>query len=301
MQQHSFQFGSGQHGVLAFAFGLAPDGSPGATNLELARLLKTHVGGRAEGECVAQWEVADALASSYGDVLSPGNVVWPPRIDLTSVRHPRDIARRLLAHVGDLNRPEGFVYSRLDEKAYEHLTQLDTLRSSRLSSTLTVAFNKVLEQRDFCNAYQVSVPQARVPAVASISKGSLGEEKRHLPRPGALLQRGQSRRTNRLILESVFFDELRPAQYLSTSGVCRWVVEAFAHVHHWTLFAHPDHQPRCCEALLRVAQQRGHTIEVVAADCTSAGYDSRSAQSWTRDEATFRAYEQDVATRRRCR
>ncbi len=207
----------------------------------------------------------------------------------------------MLAHADNPRRPDGFVYSRLDDKAYEHLAQLGTLRSSRLSSTLVVAFNKVLEQRDFCDGYQACVPQTRVPPVASISKGTMGEEKRRLPRPGAFLQRGQSRRVNRLILESIFFDELRPAQYLSTSGVCRWVVEAFAHVHHWTLFAHPDHQPRCCEALLRIAEQRGHSIEVVAADCTSAGYDQRSAQSWTRDAETFRAYEQHVAAKRRCR
>lgn len=263
-------------GLLAFARGADADGVPCASDRVIARLLLRDpriIGPKSGAERVVQWEIADVLAGAHGEILPPRSVLWPPTFAISAMRDPDRIARRLLACAGDPSRPEGLVYESLDARAHEHLAQLGTLRSSRLAATLVVAFNKLLDSRQFSVTFRERFAQTRdAPAAPSIPMG-LTEEgcvMRVRPTPPAV-QRGHAMQVNRALLESIFFHELRPARVPADSAICRWVVLQFPHVREWTVFAHPDQQAERAQDLIVAARDAGMAIQVQMADCDQAG------------------------------
>ena len=276
--------GRARRSVLAFSFGLNVDGSPGTPNRQLATILRSRL---EDGniECVlAQWEIADALYELGGITLPADHVAWPGRVSSADVTDPFGIVQRLDASHRE-GSAEAFVIGRIGRKP-------SGLDSARRQGELAKLLNRVTMDPRVSMDFLRQVRER--PSLPALRKGSWTEH-RGWPDPGARgLLAGQARRLNRLILESVFADALAGSRYLSTSELCGWMVSTLSSFEHWTVVAHPNHQPRCREGLRRAAAAADHAPRIDLMDCAEVGYDPRSAQTWTRSRESFRRYEDEL-------
>lgn len=274
--------------ALALSFGLWADGAPGRTNEQLAAVLvKLMAGGLAAERIYAQWEIADVLRAREKP-LPRSHVTWPPRFHAAEIRAPAQLVERLYGARNMPHRPAGYVYCRLTKKARRRLQQyrcgLQPLDEGRIAQDL----NRLLRRADFCRDYLDAVHKRDRPALQHLDRGPAGYERRRLPQRSAArnMGPGQVMRVNRLILESVFADELQRGDYLGTRDVCVQMAAA-PQAQDVVLVAHPDHVYRCFELLQDMAAVAGKEWRIWVADCRGVAYDPRSAQSWTADPASF--------------
>jgi hypothetical protein len=248
------------HAVVAFSFGLTTIGSPGKSNMQLAEVVLVLLRENPALKVCTQWEVADALRE-HGFHGPLHKVVEPPRFQVEDICQPL-VLRDKLFHAGP-NTNERYVRD-----------HLGTFGMTISDESLCEALNTILGDAGFHRDLPTSVelPQWE-------------EEIREAPRQSDRLGKYQAVRVNRLILEAIFPNELRPAPYLSTWGVVRAIPNDLRDKS-LVVVAHPDHAYRC-GALLAAVLKR----DPLYANCRGVGYDAESAQPWTRSRDAFLAYE----------
>lgn len=285
-------------GIIAFSFGLGPDGSPGRSNEQLANVLFQHLGAD-RTHLIVQWEIADAMHHLHAYPLQHRQIAFEPTMGLSTIAQPMDVARRIArASTGRADECAAFIFAELDVETRRQLLRFRTQSHDALSASLVSGFNQLLSKRGFSDRFVSHVPSSERPQVGQLEKPGKGHEVRALPEPkGQVLGRGQLRRINRLVLEAIFGDTLNTqGHYLSTTRVCRQALEMHPEVAVWRVFAHPHHQARCEETLLRVATEMDIAAAAIHANCDDVEYDPSSAQSWTRSEAAYRRYEDALST-----
>lgn len=297
-QKHSEIKKQMSDGIIAFSFGLGPDGSPGRSNEQLANVLFQHLAAD-RTHLVVQWEIADAMHHLHAYPLQHRQIAYEPTIDLNTIAQPVEVARRIArASAGRADECAAFIFAELDVETRRQLLRFRTQSPDALSAALASGFNQLLSKRGLSDRFLSRIPSSERPQVTQLEKPGKGHEVRALPEPaGRVLGRGQLRRINRLVLEAIFGDTLNTRKhYLSTTSVCRQALKMHPQVAVWRVFAHPHHQARCEETLLRVAAEMDIAAAATYADCDDVEYDPASAQSWTRSEAAYRRYEEALST-----
>jgi hypothetical protein len=276
--------------VLAFAFSLSSDGSPGSYNERLARQLHQYLEENQSDDLpliALQWEIADALHHHYPSLVSSLEnqqklfVVEPPRFEASEF-------------------DEGQIGSWFETNLGEAEQALsDCLKLISGSSTLD-RLNKLLESdilyKKFLNIDFENLMRPNL--------GELFTEHREIPLESNYtngLMPYQRVRVNRLIIETIIHDRdiLEAGKYLSTPGVIDALLKYCLTTNHKfeniLLVAHPLHLPRCIKQT-----NDAFTARMLESNITGAlrvddfPWDSSSAQVWCRSLANWQHYESIV-------
>lgn len=246
--------------LLGFAFGLWADGSPGKINERLASLLSQQARRLQSQQTAffigAQWEIADALSIIEPDYTI---VAGPPMVKQSDIIEPEAI-RALLLHSKQLN-----VQQLRKVLQIENDVPLD-------AQSLSTALNEWIKNADLHEtlSHCIDFEDLQRP-----EKRFLGLEKRSIPREGSKLRPYQKQRVNRLVLESIFPEHfLKRGQYLSTSGVSKYIITTIArnHAHHIVIdsiqvFAHPCHVSFCIFNTANAVKATPHIFSQHVTDC----------------------------------
>ncbi|MGK0474097.1 MAG: hypothetical protein ACJAR0_004597 [Candidatus Azotimanducaceae bacterium] len=280
--------------VLAFAFSLLPDGSPGSYNEILARqihrYLEEHQKQSDDPPLVAmQWEIADALMDLYPTLVETLTdqqkffVVEPPRFQATD-------------EDGHKTRLETWLTKNVGQNGRTLTNRLNLNEGSSMLSRL----NNLLDDGDLFKDF----PRIQFDNLVRPDFGEIFTELREIPSASQYpngLRRFQRIRVNRLIIESIVQDRsiVKSGRYLSTPGVIDAVLEycvatdqPFGNV---TIFAHPLHAPRCTRQTndaLMAHNLNGKIIEKTIDE--DFPWDSSGAQTWCQSLANWNQYEARV-------
>jgi hypothetical protein len=279
--------------ILGFAFGMTKTGRPGISNKDIAEVVKDYVNIQKYSDwdkVFIQWEIADALEEHQ---IPQDHIVWPPLFTSDDIQNPDKLIRRLRCRKTPLLQ---HVYDNLPEDVQQAITHWDNSQNESVE-WLVYGLNTLLHK----NKFHINIPdELQLPQL----NHDLAFEVRKLP-PKTIeghdnkLGQGQAIRVNRLILESIFPEELVSGEYLSSMGVLEKVIGKLQclGIQNVIVVAHPDHMYRCYELVQKVASDMHMSLTTYIADCTKVKYDPDSAQSWTRN--TFAFWEYDIISRSR--
>ena len=246
--------------VAGFSFGLTSIGSPGESNRALARVVLALLRYNPGLTLYLQWEIADALREC-GFRSRFETVITPPRFSVADICDIVKVRNRLS------QAADGTV----EYSVREHLP---AFYPSMTAEALCQVLNTALLDRGLHKTIPESI---RLPQIA--------HETRKAPLHSDNVGEYQAIRVNRLILESVFPNELRAGEYLSTWSVVQGIWRSLCD-QTVIVVAHPDHAIRCGVLL----ESKIHRPPLYA-DCRSVPYDDASAQAWTRNRQAFLTYE----------
>jgi hypothetical protein len=276
--------------ILAFAFSLSSDGSPGSYNERLAGQLHQYLEENQSDDLpliALQWEIADALHSHYPSLVSSLDnqqklfVVEPPRFEVSEFDEAQ-IESWFEINLGEADQ-----------------TLADCLTLIGGSSTLA-RLNKFLES-DILYKKFLNID------FGNLVRPNLGEgftEHREIPLESNYtngLKPYQRLRVNRLIIETIIHDRdiLEAGKYLSTPSVIDTLLKHCLTTNHTfeniLLVAHPLHLPRCIkqtnDAFTARKLETNITGQLTGDDFP---WDSSSAQVWCRSLANWQHYESIV-------
>ena len=278
--------------ILAFAFSLLPDGSPGSYNEILARQLNEHIKQSYKQNeklplIALQWEIADALTDQYPHLAETLNtqqklfVIEPPRFRSSEV---------------DEDRIESWLGSNAGKNGQLLLDCLGHIKDGSVLSRL----NKLLDNGNLFKDFQgIKFDNLTRPEL-----GQLFTERRVIPSASQYpngLRRFQRIRVNRLIIESIVHDRgvLKTGRYLSTPGVIDSVLDyrissnqQFSVAH---ITAHPLHSPRCSKQTSDAFMAQSLDIKIMDNRVNEEfPWDSDSAQIWCQSFSNWNRYETAV-------
>jgi hypothetical protein len=288
--------------LVGFSYSLAPDGSPGSYNEQIAQSIRADLQKaiKAGGNpwVGMQWEIYDAIVEydrqdtfKAAPSISNDHVAPPPKL------RPADL------------KPAAFV-ELLDSEATEALLELraellnsgcNLANAARDAYELTARLNTLLGDRRRFSRYRGKL---ELHDLHRTHLGAVGTEKRILPdekgyREG--LREFQAVRVNRLILEALCPDSsvLSPGQYLSTKGVLDLllpqVTRTDTQIKYIFVYGHPQHSPRCWRQTSQSLQDykidvpESHVFDVHAGQ--EWRWDDQTAQVWCRSLGNWRDYE----------
>jgi hypothetical protein len=279
--------------ILAFAFSLLPDGSPGSYNEIIAQQIHERIE-KSKRQSVGlplfalQWEIADALIDLYPLMVKSLRdqqklfVIEPPRFKASEV---------------DENQIESWLETNTGQAGQTLLACLNDTEGSSVLSRL----NKLLDNGSLFKKFS-SIE------FANLKRPDLGElftEYREKPSVSNYLnglRRYQRVRVNRLILESIVHDRniLKSGRYLSTPGVIDSALDFFPaspQLKNIQLLAHPLHLPRCNKQINDAFTARNLDIKITNEVAEQIfPWDDRGAQVWCRSLANWNRYEALVQT-----
>jgi hypothetical protein len=285
--------------LMGFAYSLASDGSPGAYNEELARIIKEDIealrSAGAQPWFGMQWEICDALLK-----LAPHNnvpdshVAAPPPFnseDITNADAMVELLRKCPTKATEILWKElekdlnsvGYTAAQIEtnnlgEKESAHKKREITLDRAGLNAAkLALYLNRILQWKDFFkNFYEdegaSTVCRVELHDLYQTSLGSVGVENRTMPLKDADLGYFQTRRVNRLIIEAIFPHEgiLERMPYLSTYGVIRDLLPQIEQELPGIgnrkdkcviVYGHPEHRGRCKRQFIECAWSAGWNIQ----------------------------------------
>ncbi len=275
--------------ILAFAFSLTADGSPGSYNHWLADLIARHLNQVLDQSIelpvvAVQWEIADALEESFPDLL----IALETEQRLIVASPPRFKA-------GEVNE-EQVANCLLETGAQGKALWQCIIETGKADDSLLDKMNRLLDQASLFREFQtVNIDNLFRP------QGELFTENREMPKSSEYsdgLRRYQRVRVNRLLIESIAnnTEVIAQGNYLSTPGVIDSVFDQLELVPpEVQLVAHPLHAPRC-QLHIEEALNDRHTDAKVGLDLLegSVGWDSSSAQVWCRSLQNWQQYEATV-------
>lgn len=287
--------------VIGFSFGIRPDGSPGACNEEIAKrmsetLLACHDRASARPWVGMQWEIFDALDQAnllhriIKELVSVQHVAPPPSFELADFAHPDSIARPLVKPSTPAERTLSRMIHHADVTPPEPARLMD-------------AFNRLLSDRALYERFE---DRLDLRDLHRPEKGLIGLEKRQMPNSKSYpagLRLFQARRINRLILETLFGEDvLRRGKYLNTLGVARHCFRELRaesrEIERVFIFAHPEHVDWCWKNVAKAAGEVGYNLSehnVVFGNASQwehgTLWDRESAQVWCRSPENFRSYQ----------
>ena len=294
--------------LLGFSYSLAPDGSPGSYNNEIASKLLDWVSNYSGPQdhllLAAQWETVDALSKVYSGPLP--FAVSPPSFEGKGIldadefirlikkgetigsRNLRDKLSELLTQVGYAN----------DQQDNHIIFDQAALNSERLA----IYLNRLLDDATFYQQFQMNV---ELHDLIRPDLGAVGFEVRQLPSGQENLLPFQTKRVNRLIIEAIIPSNiLKRGSYLSTHGVLEQVLTHFqdklSQIEYVYVFGFPAHSPRCRRQTVEALWQAERYIDptnVIDACFThrknwgQLPWDTNTAQIWCRSKQNWDDYE----------
>lgn len=323
--------------VLGFAYSLTPEGSPGIYNEQIADQLKTVIlsaGKQAEVDrpwIGMQWEIFDALEIGWNDqgielldIVPLSHVGSPPFFLEDDVLEPKAIVSQLKMCYEDLLKQKagqkltkpsthagrmlaGEVAQLVKQVGYQADQQGDTaIFDAAMFDAIKLVqyFNRLLKDPCFHQDFYDDDDQAilELHDLYRTNVGSVGVEKRQLPKKDQVLRRFQKVRVNRFIIEAIFPDDrvLKRGKYLSTRGVLDQVTrvieeEGGRDIKYALVYGHPEHSPRCRRQLIEAAWAAGWNLEPDRVYDVHKGqkwpWDPTTAQMWCRSKKNWDDYE----------
>ncbi|NJK34975.1 MAG: hypothetical protein HC919_08510 [Oscillatoriales cyanobacterium SM2_2_1] len=293
--------------LLGFSYSLAPDGSPGSYNQDIATAIRQWIAERGSVDDVllaAQWEIVDALTSQQSDVQP--FAVSPPTFTASDVLDANRLAGLLRAgETAGARELAQLLLTSLGQVGYELDGDAKLFDRVGLNAErLTMHLNGLLSDSTM---YQRFRPNVELHDLHRTLLGALGFEARQMPLGESPLLPFQAMRVNRLIIEAVvpYEDILKRGTYLSTDGVLDQVLERYkdklASIRHVCVFGFPGHSPRCrrqtIESFWRVGRrdigvQDVEDVHAVPRDAwKTLPWDSTTAQIWCRNLRNWLDYE----------
>ena len=218
--------------LLGFSYSLAPDGSPGSYNQDIAAAVCQWIDKRKDGDdevlLAAQWEIVDALTSqnpglqpvavpppvfTASDILDANRLVGLLQAGETA--GARKLAQLLLASLNQVGQDS---HGDDDAKIFS--------RAGLNAGRLAMYLNGLLSDPTM---YQSFSPNVELHDLHRTPLGALGFEARQMPSVDGPLFPFQTIRVNRLIIEAVipYEDVLKRGSYLGTDGVLDQVLDRF--------------------------------------------------------------------------
>ena len=253
--------GKARPGILrvGFSFGIAPDGSPGTYNEQIAKrqILDTKEPA-SQVLVVNQWEIADAVTALDGEWASKNlkdRNIAKMRLLTTDDLDPAV----LRSYQADPNKVPPEIADQIERQAKLLGVTAGQIWCNRKS--ITGHLNRILMDPDFSGRFTSA--RGLIKDLQRIGGESLTVEERAIPTatPG----RFQSWRVNRLILEALLGGLVREGRYLNTTEVAELAVkrglEADPIPEKVWIYAHPEHAPRCRATLLETAWRMGWNLD----------------------------------------
>lgn len=304
--------------LLGFSYSLAPDGSPGSYNRDIATAMSEWIDGQPEGAdqplIAAQWEIVDALAGQRTDITRVF-AASPPMFAATDIADPKGLVELLRAGETAAARELSRLFcASLREVGYDSEGSDDAsiydragLNAERLAMYLNGFLSDPTMYRGFRHNVELHDLQRK-------QLGALGFEARQLPLRDDPLGKYQAIRVNRLIIEAVIPHEdiLKRGTYLSTDGVLDralgYFKENLAAIRRVCVFGFPGHSPRCCRQTIESFWRAGRR-DITAKDVEDVRavprdqwqtlpWDNTTAQIWCRSLENWQNYE-SMGLRRR--